>query len=126
MFLGTQEYSVLERGTDAEAPIYLGPRYGRETGSRRISISVELTEVLEEPEPSVYVLEITDFWRTRGRGYIDRLEVTAPGGMALTGCEVEPSNARNPVQSGTRGAVWENEDAETAPERIRAVFSMER
>jgi hypothetical protein len=124
VLLGTREYSLLERGTDTEASIYLGPRYGRALGCRRISILADLTEVLQEIEPNVYVLEMTDFWRARGRGYIDRLEVTLPEGMALTGYEVEPSDARAPVEFGAGSAVWENEDAETAPERIRVLFSV--
>lgn len=124
VLLGARDYSLLERATDTETSIYLGPRYRRAIGGRRISISVNLTEVLQEMEPNVYVLEMTDFWRAQGRGYIDRLQVTLPEGMALTGYEVEPSGAREPVEFGAGSAVWENEDAETAPERIRVLFSV--
>ena len=123
VFLGTREYSLLGRGTDRESPIYLGPRYGRAIGGRRVSISVDLSELLEEIEPNVYVLEMTDFWRAQGRGYIDRLEVTPAGALALSAYEVEPWDARAPVQFGADAAVWEGEDAGTAPERIHVMFS---
>jgi hypothetical protein len=123
VLLGIESYTLLSRRTEADASVYAGPVFGWVKGGRAITAAADLKGVLQPTTEGGYALELTDFWRIEGRGYIDRLEVAVPEGMTLTGYEVEPPDADEPDQVGERSVVWENADANRSPEKVRLTLS---
>jgi hypothetical protein len=67
VLLGTERYTLLDRGAAPAASIYAGPVFGELTGARRMTVSADLTTVLQPAAAGGYLLELTDFWRSEGR-----------------------------------------------------------
>jgi hypothetical protein len=123
VLLGTESYTILSRGTDTEASVYVGHAFGRAKGGRAMTVAADLRDVTQPTADGGYTLVLTDFWRIEGRGYIDRLEVALPEGMTLTAHQLEPPDATEPDRVGDRTLVWENAGPARAAERIHLTLA---
>ena len=120
VLFGISEYQIVERTHDSLCPFYHDLTH--DTGARRISLAADLTGMARKNNDGTVAVEIKDFWRIDGGGYIDKLEVILGDDIRLSDHELFPENAKKPDRFDERGLVWENDDS-SVPEKIRLKIS---
>jgi hypothetical protein len=123
VLMGISEYEVLDEAYDRICPFFYDGIMSE--GARKISIIANLQDNINLIDKNTFSLEITDFWRNRGGGYIDRLSVTLEGGMKFSSFELDPSNAKKPNLYFPQELGWDNSYYDARPpKKIRLVISM--
>jgi hypothetical protein len=123
VLIGISEYEVFEKADDKIFPFFYDGLMSK--GARKISVIVNLENIIHINDQKTFSLEITDFWRDRGGGYIDRLNIVLEGGMKFSSYELDPNTAKTPNFYDLRELRWENSYYDTRPpEKIRLAISI--
>jgi hypothetical protein len=123
ILMGISEYETLEKTNDKNCPFFYDGI--KSEGARKTSIIANLKENINLIDKNTFSIEITDFWRNRGGGYIDRLSIMQEGRMKFSSYELDPSNAKKPNLYFPQELGWDNSYYDARPpKKIRLVISI--
>lgn len=120
ILLGDQKYEIVKKVHDVSSPFFYGG--SNMYGTRRISLRTNLKGSIKLAEENTCSLEISDYYRAKGTGFLDKLQVVLEEGMSFSGYELIPTDAREPDIFSEEKIVWENPDIR-APKKVRLNFS---
>lgn len=106
LMLVTDNFHIVSRRADPEAPFFNGDW---DNGARVIEAEVNLSQLpyMRGPQ-SNRVLRIVDFWRNRGIGYLDFIEIKLEGSLQIYDHKSQPDSAGSPILLSNKQLQWEN------------------
>lgn len=123
VLMGISEFEVIEKANDEIYPFFYDEVTSK--GARKISVITTLKNKIDRIDKNTLSFEITDFWRSKGGGYIDRLSIVLEEGMKFSSYELSPNNAKKPNLYNPQELRWENSYYDAMPpERIRVSISI--